>query len=307
MPTNNTTPVVADASVGSTGFVTSRDGTQIGYRKLGSGPGVVILHGSMESGHSHRRLAEGLADLFTVYLPDRRGHGQSGPAGDVFGIDREVEDLEAVMRVAESTRVFGVSSSGLIALEAARRLPSIQRVAVYEPFVTQDTASTEWLERFDAEMAEGKVAAALITSMFGLGLAPPFLKLFPRRLLVTMTDRAMRAEDRRAQGDEETMRKLAPTLHLEGVVLAAGQGRIESFADVAADVLLMGGTKGLRRLGPARDPLERVLPSCERIEFHGLDHGGSSDVSRTNPHGKPEVVAHEVRRFFAAPGRVGGL
>ena len=302
MQSHSTSPV-ADASVGATAFVTSRDGTRIGYRKLGCGPGVVILHGSMESAHSHRRLAEGLADLFTVYLPDRRGHGQSGPAGGDFGIDREVEDLEAVMRAAESTRVFGVSSSGLIALEAARRLPWIERAAVYEPFVTPDTTTTEWLERFDAEMAEGQVAAALVTSMFGLGLAPPFLRLFPRRLLVGLTNRAMRAEDQQARPDEDTMRKLAPTLHLEGVVLAAGQGRTESFADVAADVLLMGGTKGMRHLGPARDLLERVLPSCERIEFHGLDHGGSSDVSRTNAHGKPEIVAQEVRRFFAAPGR----
>jgi pimeloyl-ACP methyl ester carboxylesterase len=299
---NHRTPPVRPGAAGDiTGFVVSRDGTPIGYTRLGSGPGVVILHGSMESAHSHRRLAEGLADLFTVYLPDRRGHGQSGPAGDDFGIDREVEDLEAVMGAAESTRVFGVSSSGLIALEAARRLPWIERAAVYEPFVTQDATTTEWLERFDAEMAEGRTAAALITSMFGLGLAPPFLKLFPRRLLVSMTDRAMCAEDRRAQPDEETMRKLAPTLHLEGVVLAAGQGRIESFADVAARVLLMGGSKGLRSLGPARDLLERVLPNCERIEFQGLDHGGSSDVSRTNAHGKPEIVAPEVRRFFAAP------
>lgn len=300
MRNNSTSPAISDVPVDATGFVTSRDGTQIGYTKLGSGPGVVILHGSMESGHSHRRLAEGLADLFTVYLPDRRGHGQSGPAGPDHGIDREVEDLDAVMRTAESTRVFGVSSSGLIALEAARRLPRIERVAVYEPFVTQDTTTTEWLERYDVEMAEGNVAAALVTSMLGLGLAPSFLKLFPRRLLVSATDRAMRAEDRQAQPHEETMRKLALTLHLEGLVLPAGLGRTESFADITAAVLLMGGTKGLRYLRPERDVLERVIPDCERVEFHGLDHGGSSDVSRTNAHGKPEIVAHQVRRFFAA-------
>jgi pimeloyl-ACP methyl ester carboxylesterase len=301
MPRSSTTPVGSRARLGVAGFVTSRDGTQIGYRKLGSGPGVVILHGSMESGHSHRLLAEGLADLFTVYLPDRRGHGQSGPAGGDFGIDREIEDLEALMRVAGATRVFGVSSSGLIALEAARRLACVERVAVYEPFVTQDTATTEWLARYDAEMREGRVAAALVTSMFGLGLAPPFLQLFPRRLLVAATDRAIRVEDRRAQPNEETMRTLAPTLHLEGLVLAAGQGRIESFADVAGRVLLMGGTKGLPHLKAPRDLLERVLPDCQRVEFQGLDHGGSSDPSRTNARGRPEVVADAVRRFFAAP------
>jgi hypothetical protein len=35
------------------------------------------------------------------------------------------------------------------------------------------------------------------------------------------------------------------------------------------------------------------------VEFPGLDHGGSSDASGTNPGGgKPETVAREIRSFF---------
>jgi hypothetical protein len=38
------------------------------------------------------------------------------------------------------------------------------------------------------------------------------------------------------------------------------------------------------------------------VEFPGLDHGGSSDASGTNPGGgKPELVAGEMRRFFTQP------
>ena len=37
------------------------------------------------------------------------------------------------------------------------------------------------------------------------------------------------------------------------------------------------------------------------VEFPGLDHGGSADVSPINRHGKPEIVAPEVRSFFAQP------
>lgn len=65
----------------ATGTVTSKDGTTIGYRQLGQGPGVVMLHGAMESAQSHMQLATALADAFTVYLPDRRGRGLSGPFG----------------------------------------------------------------------------------------------------------------------------------------------------------------------------------------------------------------------------------
>ncbi len=40
---------------------------------------VVVLHGSMCTGYNHVKLAEGLADAFTVYLPDRRDRRLSGP------------------------------------------------------------------------------------------------------------------------------------------------------------------------------------------------------------------------------------
>ena len=59
------------------GSVVSRDGTRIGYLRVGRGPAVVLLHGSSESARSHTQLAVALADAFTIYLPDRRGRGLS--------------------------------------------------------------------------------------------------------------------------------------------------------------------------------------------------------------------------------------
>src|ERR1700730_7304517 len=81
----------------TTGSVTSRDGTTIGYRRLGGGPSVVLLHGAMESGQSHLQRAEKLAAGFTVYLPDRRGRGLSGPFGGDYSIRTEVDDLSALL------------------------------------------------------------------------------------------------------------------------------------------------------------------------------------------------------------------
>jgi pimeloyl-ACP methyl ester carboxylesterase len=81
----------------TSGRVTSRDGTPIGYLKTGRGPAVVILHGSMESARSHTLLARALAGDFTVYLPDRRGRGLSGPHRPDHGVRTEVEDLQAVL------------------------------------------------------------------------------------------------------------------------------------------------------------------------------------------------------------------
>jgi hypothetical protein len=79
-------------------------------------------------------------------------------------------------------------------------------------------------------------------------------------------------------------------------------GPVDAFRTVTADVLILGGSKGLPFLKPARDALARTLPHSRRVEFSGLDHGASSDPSTTNPGGKPEIVgqvAREVCSFFA--------
>jgi len=284
------------------GSVVSRDGTSIGYLTVGRGPAVVILHGSMEAARSHTLLAEQLADDFTVYLPDRRGRGMSGPHRRDHNIATEVEDLAAVLAAAGADMAFGVSASGLVVLEAARTLPSLRKVAVYEPALVMDgTKHTAWLDRFDAEMADGNVGAAMITSMDGLELGPPLFKIIPKRLLASMTEAAMKREDRTAAADAVTMRQLAPTLYYEAVLLAESAGSVDAFRTVDADVLLLGGTKGLPFLKAGRDALAKTLPHNRRIELSGLQHGASSDPSTTNPGGKPEIVAQialEVRAFF---------
>lgn len=154
--------------------------------------------------------------------------------------------------------------------------------------------------RFDRELAQGNVAAAEITSMYGLDLAPPAFKLMPRPQAEALTNMAMDSEDKQAASDAVTMRKLAPTLRYEGLLLAEMAGTIGSFADVPADVLLLGGDMERPAfIKPAFEALARTLPHNRRVEFPGLDHGGSADVGPANPGGKPEVVAPEIRSFFA--------
>jgi pimeloyl-ACP methyl ester carboxylesterase len=199
--------------------------------------------------------------------------------------------------------VFGVSVGALIALQAARTMPAVRQVAAYEPALLLDTAGqyTGWVRRFDREMAEGKVAAALVTSLYGLDLAPPAFKVMPRRLLEALTDKAMKNEDKKA-GNAVTMRQVAPTLRYEGLLLAETAGTIANFAGVPADVLLLcGDMKRPAFIRPAVDALAQTLPRSRRVRFPGLDHGGSSDVSPSNRGGKPDTVAPEIRSFFAQP------
>ncbi len=55
-----------------------RDGVRIHYRRMGKGPGMVLLHGFPQTGHMWRKVLPALAERFTVVAPDLRGYGDSG-------------------------------------------------------------------------------------------------------------------------------------------------------------------------------------------------------------------------------------
>src|SRR5262249_7559777 len=280
--------------------VTSRDGTAIGYRKVGHGPGLVALHGAMESAASHRQLADALAETFTVYLPDRRGRGLSGPYGADYSMQREVEDLDALLTRTGARRVFGVSAGGLITLQAAFTLSTIEKVAVYEPaLIVNRSISTAFLPRYDREIAQGNIAAALVTGMLGAQMGPPFLRALPRRLLEAFTRQGMRREEQMARAGDVTMRALAPTLHYDFQLVTEMAEQTERYRALRVETLLLGGSKSPAYLKRALDRLAEILPQARRVELSGLDHGGSSDRGPTNRRGDPQRVAQELARFFA--------
>ncbi|NRQ30254.1 alpha/beta hydrolase [Nonomuraea sp. NN258] len=273
---------------GTTGSVSSADGTTIGYRRLGSGgPPVVLVHGGMETAGSHLQLAEELAGEFTVYLPDRRGRGASGPHGAGYRLRKEVEDLDALLAATGAEAVFGLSSGAIICLQAALELPAVRKVAIYEPPLSiNGLLATDWLPRFDREIEAGDHAEALViatkeTRQFGHVLPGPLLKLVSRLLL----------------GD---MLRLVRTFHHDMELVIETKDQWRRYADVRADVLLMGGGRSPAYLKTALDELERVLPEARRVEFAKLNHGGSGNRNRG---GNPPLVAGELRGFFASPPR----
>src|SRR5690349_6215357 len=137
---------------------TSKDGTRIGWRRLGSGPGLVVLHGGALAGEHYRRLGQLLAEQFTVALVDRRGRGLSGPLGG--GLQAQIDDVAAVMKATGARMVFGHSAGALVALEAARVLP-IERVAVFDPPVPASHLPVGWLPAYERALEAGDAATAM--------------------------------------------------------------------------------------------------------------------------------------------------
>src|SRR4051812_18360530 len=99
--------------------VTSKDGTVLAYDKVGHGPAVILVGGATATRSSMTSLAELLAPNFTVYSYGRRGRGDSTNTLP-FSLDKEIQDIEAVIDASGgSAHLYGISSGGALALEAA--------------------------------------------------------------------------------------------------------------------------------------------------------------------------------------------
>jgi deazaflavin-dependent oxidoreductase (nitroreductase family) len=280
----------------ATGSVVSRDGTTIGYRRIGHGPGLVLLHGAASSGYNHMQLAEALADTFTVYVPDRRGRGLSGPYGEDHELRKDIEDLDALLTQTGARDVFGVSSGGIICLQAALALPAIRKIAIFEsPLLSPGPASMDWMSRYEKEIGQGKVAAALVSAIKATQMGSPVFNAMPHRLLESFVHMGIWREDKRGSGDYVPMKEIAPTLRYDFMLVAETSEDVESFKGIGAEVLLLGGSRSPAYLKTSLDVLERTLPSATRIELPGLDHAASWNSDRG---GRPYRVAQELHRFF---------
>src|SRR5258707_6958282 len=158
--------------------VTSKDGTKIAFDKTGAGPAVIIVNGALQYLAFDPRMAQ-IADLlskhFTVYNYDRRGRGDSGEP-QPFAREREIEDLQALVEDAGGkAMVFGLSSGGVMSLDAAAVTPGIPKVGVYEPSLIVDDSRqpvpADYTEHLTTLAAEGKreeAVAYFLTQAVGI-------------------------------------------------------------------------------------------------------------------------------------------
>ena len=316
-----------------TGSVTSRDGTTIGYRRLGHGPGLIAVHGGMQAAQNLMKLAEALADSFTVYLPDRRGRGLSGPPGSHYSLAAECEDIDALAQATGAGNIFGLSSGAIIALQAALVLPAIGKAALYEPPLSvSGSTPTGWVARYDREVARGMLGSAVITAARGTQTAPPVLRFVPRIAVALPLNAALRLGGARADssgspsggsparraallvlgwplrkaaqrnqapgeaagGDDVPLRALVPTMHYDAQLVLETEGTLHTFASTPAEVLLLGGGKSPAYLKTSLDALTSVLPRAQRIELADCGHLAPDNS------GEPARVAQELRPFFAS-------
>jgi pimeloyl-ACP methyl ester carboxylesterase len=275
-----------------TGIVSSRDGTTVGYRRIGTGPGVILLHGGMQAAQSFTKLATALSDRFTVYVPDRRGRGMSGPFTGDHGITKEIEDLQALLRATGARNVFGLSAGAVIALQTALSGPEIAKLALYEPPLSFDAvSSTQWVARYERELNSGKLASAFVSIIKGTG-DPGGIQLVPRFVLIPMMKLALKADQKTRRPGLVSIGDLIPTMRYDSRTVIDSAGSLDRFAAVRSHVLLLGGAKSAQYLKAAVDGLSTVLPDARRVTMPGVGHTAAEDT------GTPDRVAAELRTFF---------
>ena len=260
-------------------IVTSADGTTIGFTKAGQGPPLILVDGAL-SCRSHgpaEKLATQLTGTFTVYSYDRRGRGESGDTAP-YAVEREIEDLAALIAVAGGpVFVYGMSAGAALSLEAAKSIPAIAKLAVYEPpFIVDDSRpalTDDLVDQLNNLIAEGRRSEA-VRLFLGFGGVPGFVTSI---MSITSVWTKLKA--------------MAPTISYEITLLRDHQRGTPldpaEWSHVKVQTLVAAGGKSPEWMTNAARQLASVLPAAQHHTLPGQTH----EV-------KPQVMAPILTKFF---------
>jgi pimeloyl-ACP methyl ester carboxylesterase len=261
--------------------VTSKDGTSIAYDRAGDGPPVILVGGGLVDPATGRAgrwenapLAAELAAWFTVYNYDRRGRADSGDTLP-YAVERELEDLGALVAEAGgSAHLYGVSSGGALALEAAAAGLPVDRIGVYEvPYFVGEEAAAPWrryVEQLEAALAADRRGEAV--------------ELFMRVAGSSEEDVAGARSSPLWPGLEA----IAHTLAYDAACLGDGQPPRARLATITQPTLVATGG-GDQFFDHAADAIAAAVPRARRLTLEGQAHVAD-----------PKTVAPVLERFLTA-------
>ena len=253
--------------------VTSKDGTRIAFDQWGAGPVVILVDGALQSRAFDQgmvQLAESLAPQFTVIHYDRRGRGDStdNTNGQPHALAREIEDIEALIDDAGgSASLYGISSGGALALEAAIQLgDKVKQLAIYEVPYNDDEAGIQAWKNYTRQLGD-YLAAGRNGDAVGLFM-----------MLVGAS-----AED--VEGIKQTpmwpmWESIAPTLAYDHIA-ALGEDAsvpVERAARVAIPTLLMVGSESFPFMDATARTLAQVIPNAQYRALSGQTHEVSAEA-----------------------------
>ncbi|HJP67247.1 MAG TPA: alpha/beta hydrolase [Actinomycetota bacterium] len=239
------------------GHVSSKDGTHIAFDRLGSGPPVVLVGGGSTDRTANAPLADLLARRFTVINYDRRGRADSGDTPP-YRVQREVEDIEALFAETGGTAcLYGTSSGGALALEAAASGVPVTKLAMWEPPFSGDESvrpPLDQVERYHEMIAEGRRSDAVEYFMSKVVRLPDDFVAYARTQPFWAAQEALAhtlAYDATIMGDYSIPSERAARVDVPTLVLAGGADIpwMRDTARALADALPRGEVKILEGQG----------------------------------------------------------
>lgn len=246
--------------------ITSADGTTIDYERYGAGPAVIFIGGAIQyraiDQVTTKTAQELAAEGFTTIDYDRRGRGRSGDTAP-YALDREVEDVAALIDAVGGSATLCTSSSGAaIGLAAARSGLGVTRLALYEPPFFAGLDLTAHVDAMRALLAEGRHEDLVrydLTKVIGL----------PEHMVDGMAQSPSWAG----------FVSVAPTIIYD----VANSGEVNTdqdwksrWADVTVPTVVLSGDQTFPGMPEAADATAAALSNATRRIIAGEGHGPST-------------------------------
>ncbi|MDX1384292.1 MAG: alpha/beta fold hydrolase, partial [Thermoanaerobaculia bacterium] len=114
--------------------IESAGGGRIAYDQDGSGPPVLLVHGSISDRSIWEAVRPRLEEHFTVHAVNRRGREESAELDGRVDLEREFLDVAAVVEaIGEPTHVVGHSFGALCSIGASLGTDLVRSLVLYEP------------------------------------------------------------------------------------------------------------------------------------------------------------------------------
>ena len=254
--------------------LSSKDGTPIAFDRLGAGSPVILISGASCDRTIHAELAGLLAADFSVLNYDRRGRGDSGDT-QPYAIEREIEDLDALVTEAGgAAAAFGNSSGAILALHAAAAEVPLTKLALWEPpfFVDPDAPrrQADYVAELTRLLDGGHRGDAMELFMRSVGV--------PEQAIAGMRNAPM----------WPGMEAIAPTLAYDAAIMGDSTLPREVVSSVAAPTLVIDGSETGTWAAASARALSDALPNPRRLTLEGQNHAVAW-----------EVLASPLREFLA--------
>jgi pimeloyl-ACP methyl ester carboxylesterase len=244
--------------------LTSSDGTTIAFERSGDGPPVILVCGGSTDRTANAPLSELLAEYFTVFNYDRRGRGDSGDTAP-YAVEREIEDIDAVIAVAGgSASVYGTSSGAALALEAAASGLAITKLALWEP-----SYIVEGRPRPPADTA--RIYAELVAA----GRRGDAVEYFMAKVVGLPPE--LVAEARKAPW-WPAQEALAHTLAYDATIMGDYSLPAERVASVMVPTLVIDGGASFPWIRKTAEAIADIIPHAQRRTLEGQTHNVAAEA-----------------------------